>query len=317
MIRWTRREALQGIGALMLGMTSMGVAETTSPSKRKRVLRIAHLTDIHVQPEKDAAKGMIRCLQYVHSMKDRPDIIFNGGDAVMDVFAQKRERATVLKQLWTSILRDYCEIPIIHCIGNHDVWGWDKERSGCTGEEPDYGKRWAMELFGLTSRYYAFERAGWRFFVLDSTFPHGNSYKARLDDEQFEWLKAELRRTPPTTPICILSHIPILSASAYLDGNNEKTGDWVVPGAWMHIDARRIIELFWQHRNVKLCLSGHIHLYDRVDYNGVTYLCNGAVCGAWWDGAYHQTPPGFGLIDLFDDGSFENRYIEYLSSRSA
>jgi len=280
---------------------------------RKRVLRVAHLTDIHVQPEKDAAKGMSRCLQVVHQLKPRPDLIFNGGDSVMDVFSQGRERARTLKQLWQSILRDHCEIPVIHCIGNHDVWGWDRARSGCTGNEPDYGKRWAMELFELEQRYYAFDRAGWRFMVLDSTFPHGNGYKARLDEEQFEWLQTELTRTPASMPVCILSHIPILSASAYLDGNNEKTGDWVVPGAWMHIDARRIIELFWKHRNVKLCLSGHIHLYDRVDYNGVTYLCNGAVCGAWWNGDYQQTPPGFGLIDLYSDGTFESQYLTYLS----
>ncbi|MEN3001142.1 MAG: metallophosphoesterase [Armatimonadota bacterium] len=283
---------------------------------RKRVLRIAHLTDIHVQPEKDADKGMIRCLQAVHALKPRPDLIFNGGDSVMDVFAQPRERARTLHQLWRRILRDHCEISMIHCIGNHDVWGWDKERSGCTGNEPDYGKRWAMELFELEQRFYSFDRAGWHFIVLDSTFPHGNSYKARLDDEQFEWLQADLKRTPASVPICVLSHIPILSASAYLDGNNEKTGDWVVPGAWMHIDARRIIELFWKHRNVKLCLSGHIHLYDRVDYNGVTYLCNGAVSGAWWNGNYHQTPPGFGLIDLYSDGSFESQYMTYLSGRA-
>ncbi|GBC91725.1 3',5'-cyclic adenosine monophosphate phosphodiesterase CpdA [bacterium HR15] len=282
-------------------------------SPRKRVLRIAHLTDIHVQPEKDAARGMIRCLQAVHRLKPRPDLIFNGGDAVMDVFSQGRERARVLQQLWRSILRDYCEIPVIHCIGNHDVWGWDREHSGCSGEEPDYGKRWAMELFELEQRFYSFDRMGWHFIVLDSTFPHGNGYKARLDDEQFEWLQADLKRTPASMPVCVLSHIPILSASAYLDGNNEKTGDWVVPGAWMHIDARRLIELFWKHRNVKLCLSGHIHLYDRVDYNGVTYLCNGAVCGAWWNGDYHQTPPGFGLIDLHSDGTFESQYMLYLS----
>jgi 3',5'-cyclic AMP phosphodiesterase CpdA len=311
----TRREVIKGMGALAIGIAGLTYAEAEPPKSpaRKRVLRIAHLTDIHVQPEKDADKGMIRCLQAAHALKPRPDLIFNGGDSVMDVFAQKRERATTLKQLWRSILRDHCEIPIIHCIGNHDVWGWDKERSGCTGDEPDYGKRWAMELFELEQRFYSFDRAGWHFIVLDSTFPHGNGYKARLDDEQFEWLKTDLERTSPTMPVCVLSHIPILAACAYLDGNNEKSGDWVVPGAWMHIDARRIIELFWKHRNVKLCLSGHIHLYDRVQYNGVTYLCNGAVSGAWWGGDYHQTPPGFGLIDLYDDGSFESQYMLYLS----
>jgi Icc protein len=111
--------------------------------------------------------------------------------------------------------------------------------------------------------------------------------------------------------VLVLSHIPILCACALLDGDNEKSGDWVVPGAWMHTDARRIKDLFYRHPNVKLAISGHIHLRDRLDYNGVTYLCNGAVCGAWWKGNYQETEPGYSLIDLYDDGTFDQQYVAY------
>ncbi len=85
----------------------------------------------------------------------------------------------------------------------------------------------------------------------------------------------------------------------------------MVPGSWMHIDARRIKDLFLKHPNVRLCLSGHIHLVDRVEYLGVTYLCNGAVSGGWWKGANQECNPGYGLVDLYDDGTFENRYVEF------
>jgi 3',5'-cyclic-AMP phosphodiesterase len=113
------------------------------------VLRIAHLTDIHVQPEGIAARGLIDCLKAVHETADRPDLILNGGDFVMDVFGQNETRAKTLFDLWQRILNEYCKIPIRHCIGNHDVWGWNKERSGCTGNEPKYGKKWVMELYQL------------------------------------------------------------------------------------------------------------------------------------------------------------------------
>lgn len=109
----------------------------------------------------------------------------------------------------------------------------------------------------------------------------------------------------------VVSHIPILSASAYFDGDNEKDGDWKVPGAWMHIDARRIKDLFARHANVHLCLSGHIHLVDRVDDLGVTYLCNGAVSGAWWKGPNRECDAGYCVVDLYDDGSFEHAYVTY------
>jgi 3',5'-cyclic AMP phosphodiesterase CpdA len=179
------------------------------------------------------------------------------------------------------------------------------------GSDPKFGKVWACEVLGLERPYYSFDQAGWRFVVLDSTFRDGNGYKGRLDDEQFEWLGDLLAKTDAKTPVVVVSHIPILAACAYFDGENEKSGNWVVPGSWMHIDARRIKDLFKKHPNVKLCLSGHMHLIDLVAYNGVTYFCNGAVSGAWWGGDYHECTYGYAMVDLFNDGTFENRYVPY------
>lgn len=307
----SRRQFLKGLGGLGI-ISAFGFTSGSSAQPRKRALRLAHLTDIHLQPEGVAVEGTIACLKAIHEMSDRPELILTGGDSVMDVFAQRAERARELKALWRKVWGEHCKIPSRHCIGNHDVWGWNKSRSGCTGDEPDYGKKWAMDLFELERPYYAFEQGGWKFIVLDSTFPDGEGYKARLDDEQFEWLRAELQRTPATMPVLILSHMPILSACAYIDGENEKTGNWVIPGDWVHIDARRLVYLFHRHPNVKLCLSGHMHQYDRIEYDGVTYICSGAVSGNWWNTQqpnYYKTPPGYLLLDLFTDGSFEAKYV--------
>jgi 3',5'-cyclic-AMP phosphodiesterase len=50
---------------------------------------------------------------------------------------------------------------------------------------------------------------------------------------------------------------------------------------------------------------------DRVDYNGVSYLCNGAVCGSWWKGRHHDCDEGYAVLDLYDDGSFDCEYMKY------
>jgi hypothetical protein len=150
--------------------------------------------------------------------------------------------------------------------------------------------------------------------ILDSTHPREGDkkgYVAKLDDEQFDWLAKDLAAVDARTPVIVVSHIPILCACAFLDGENEKSGDWRVPGAWMHIDARRIKDLFLKHANVKLCLTGHVHLWDRVEYNGVAYVCNGAVCGGWWKGFYQETPEGYGIVDLFHDGTFDVAYVKF------
>src|SRR5262249_25554403 len=87
--------------------------------------------------------------------------------------------------------------------------------------------------------------------------------------------------------------------------------DLKVSAKRMHVDCRDLDALFQKHRNVKLCLSGHLHLLDRCDYNGVTYICDGAVSGAKWKGRKRQTPEGYGVIDLFADGTFKHEYMTY------
>jgi Icc protein len=109
--------------------------------------------------------------------------------------------------------------------------------------------------------------------------------------------------------VLILSHIPILTATNLIE--DDIVNKWVMYGGNMHTDTSKIIKLFYQHPNVALCLSGHIHLREKLVYNNVNYICNGAVSGAWWEGNRRETAPGYGLIDLYSDGSFDERYVNY------
>ena len=77
-------------------------------------------------------------------------------------------------------------------------------------------------------------------------------------------------------------------------------------------------DLFYQHKDKKItCISGHIHLLDHVVYNNVQYFCNGAMSGFWWEDGdeksaekywVKETPPGYAILDLYDDGTIENTY---------
>ena len=70
----------------------------------------------------------------------------------------------------------------------------------------------------------------------------------KLDEDQYTWLANTLHDTPSSTPVCVISHIPIMAVNGLLDGYNEASGDWVLPG--------------------------------------VNYLNDGAISGNWWNGAY-------------------------------
>ncbi|EDY83798.1 Ser/Thr protein phosphatase family protein [Verrucomicrobiia bacterium DG1235] len=307
-----RRNFFLATAAATAAAATPAFAKKTSQPKRS--LRIAHLTDIHVMPDKDAPEKMARAIQHAQSQTDKPDLILNGGDCIMDALKRSKSETKAQWSEWHGVLKNELELPFYSAIGNHDIWGWALPNSK---KNVSYGKQWAMEELALKQRYYSFEKNNWQFIVLDSSHfepSFKSGYTAKLDEAQFAWLAQTLAESDPKKPICILSHIPIISFCPFFDGDNEKSGDWQVPGPWMHIDARRIKDLFAQHPNVKLALSGHIHLRDQVRYLGIDYLCNGAVSGGWWDGPYQEFPSAYVLVDLYEDGTSQSQYVPYLES---
>lgn len=324
-----RRDFLHHTGTLGAGLalasvpTSLRASPAESAAKaRKRVLRVAHLTDLHVTPDRDGMEdsgaGMAAAIRHAQAQPDRPELILFGGDLVMDSLNTAKERVHAQWDLWDRVFAAEIKLPYKLCLGNHDVWGWAIHDQPALERDPHYGKTLAMQRLGMKQRYYSYDQAGWHFVVLDSMQPdyaNQHGYAARLDDEQFAWLARDLDATPKATPVAVLSHIPILSACVFFDDNLESTGSWVIPGAWCHIDARRIKNLFFRHPNVKVCLSGHVHLVDDVTYLGVRYLCNGAVCGNWWRGTYQEFPPAYALVDFYDDGTVENQLVPYGGKR--
>lgn len=302
--------------AVMAALSDTSATALASPqSTAKRSLRLAHLTDTHLGTELSAPRGLASCLQHVHAQLDRPDMVITGGDNIYDAFGADATRTGQLWDLWNQQLREHCSLPVEHCIGNRDIWGWDKAKSKTTGAEKRWGKAWALEAMRLERSYRSFDRGRWHIVVLDSIAPdpdpsNTEAFQARLDEEQFDWLAGDLAAHSDMHTL-IVSHVPIVCACVFFDDLYEKSGNWAIPRAWMHIDARRITDLFAKHSQVKACIAGHIHQVDRVDFQGVSYFCNGAVCGDWWKGPNRQCECGYALVDLFDDGSVANQYIPY------
>jgi 3',5'-cyclic AMP phosphodiesterase CpdA len=304
------------------GLSAAGLLTACSGAITRRStssLRLALLTDIHLTPAEPALSGMKRALAHAQAQQPPAQAILNGGDSIMESLETDASHTEAQWVAFTQILSQECDLPVYSVIGNHDVWGWANP-DATIQQDPRYGKGWAVKALGLPHRYYAFEIGEWQFFALDSTHrpillpddPYGDlAYTGRLDDEQFEWLAQQLVQSDPERPVCIFSHIPVLSAGEMIDGENEATGNWLVPGAWVHIDARRLVELFHQHPNVRLCLSGHSHQHERLEYLGVTYVSGGAVCGRWWMGDYMHFAPGYVLLDLSPDGSCDSQFVDY------
>jgi len=297
-----RRAALKNIGGLLLA-PSIGLAQGIDPKRRS--LRVAHVTDIHLKDKFGAPAKFVKCLHHVQQQK--PDLVLNGGDIVFDMNKENLGTINTQWHLMKGILKAETSIPTHFCLGNHDIW-WNEDNKS----QAVYGKQYSMGQLQLARPYNSFTQGGWKFILLDSVHLDidGTWYIGKLGDEQFAWLENELKTTDAAMPVLIMSHIPILSATVLIADNI--INKWEILGGDMHADSTRIINLFAQYPNVKLSLAGHIHLRDKVVYNNVTYICNGAVSGAWWEGNLRQTAPGYGLIDLYSDGTFEEQYVNYL-----
>lgn len=281
-------------------------------SKNAPVSRFVHITDMHLYNNEIPEKGINNLLSAIDNLSYKPDFILNTGDNIMDALKRSKEEVELQWSFWKENFRDRIKYPLYNCIGNHDVWGWNNPDEGIKSD-PLYGKAWAKKMLEIPANYYSVELNGWKLICLDSPFYEDNSkgYTAKFGKQQLEWLKKELASTPESVHVALASHIPILSPCVFYDGDNESTGNWRIPGAWMHIDSREVKDILKAFNNVKLAVSGHVHLVDEAKYLRVNYVCNGAACGGWWKGNYQEFAPAFTTIDLFEDGSFENTVYYY------
>jgi Icc protein len=292
-----RSVALAG-AAVGLPSISLHAADDKKPSTA-RSLRVAHITDIHVQPGRVPEYGMAQALNEVNGLADRADFAIAGGDMIMDSCSQSKDKVKEMWKTFHGIMKGDNSLPVHHTIGNHDLY----HISLSAAAYPD-AKKWACEEFQIPKRYYSFDKGKWRFIILDSIHPKIiPGYIGKLDDEQLEWLKKTLADTPADMYICVVSHIPLLAVCTMFDGGKVKANTWHIGGGNLHEDAKILKDLFYQSKKVKACLSGHIHLIDELEYCGTKYYCNGAVSGAWWGGNNQEFPPAYAVMNFYDDGS--------------
>ena len=305
-----RKIFLQNTAALISSslLPSLSFAEEADKNK----IRFAHITDIHLKPGIIPETATAKAFHHVQQLKSKVDFIINGGDSIMDSLETDKEKTQMQWNLFHTLLKKENSLPIYHCIGNHDVWGWFIKQDRPENDAL-YGKKWVVETLELKNRFYSFTKDKWHFIILDSTQQNpAGGYIAKLDAEQKDWLEKELAEVPANKFICIVSHIPILSicAGLFFD-KTEDNGDLKIQRNLMHTDFMPLKKTFIKYPNIKLCISGHIHLQDELEYLGIKYYCNGAISGNWWKGSFQEFAPAYAVIELFDDGSSKRTMMNY------
>src|SRR5690349_297118 len=111
----SRRSLLQAgaVAGAALALPSIARAdagEVRGPS-RKGAFRVAHLTDMHVTPDRRAGEGYAAALRSLEKFNPRPDLVITGGDHVMDSWATEPDAVRVEWDLYHRVLKDNCGIP--------------------------------------------------------------------------------------------------------------------------------------------------------------------------------------------------------------
>lgn len=319
----SRRELLKAAAAAGLLVALDGCADSKSTMQAAvatterpgliQPFRFVHLTDIHVQHERAGDEGFTAALKAVENLKPRPDFILTGGDMVFDALEVNSDRARMLFDLYQKILKGNTSLPIHNTVGNHDVFGWHN-KSGAQPSDKGYGKAMVKDYMQWTDTFHTFAHKGWQFFCLDNIQPGDRDghypYHGFIDSPQMDWFKAELAKLPQGVPIVICEHIPMVTATEYDHGDLFKDPEWRINNAFVCGDSAQRLDLY-KSFNVRLCLSGHIHQRDRVEFQGPTFINDGAVCGSWWRGPHHGVKEGFGVFDCKPDGTFDYHYHDY------
>ena len=279
-------------------ITASGATLASAATRRPDFTWI-HFTDLHIQPELHAADGCAKCIAKMNALK--PDFAICGGDLVFDAAAVQFPRAKQLFDLYQETLKPF-HMPIHAVPGNHDVFGVSS-KSGVPQTDAGYGKRMFEDRIGPI--FSSFDHKGWHFVLLDSIGSKpGLDFIGHIDERQLEWLRTDLARMKPGTPLVAVTHIPLVSGVIQIVPDS-----WKTPETYLVSNARDVLDILWPY-HPKMVLQGHTHIRETVIYNGCQFVTSGAVCGNWWKGARLGHPEGFGVLTVRGE-AIDWRYETY------
>jgi 3',5'-cyclic-AMP phosphodiesterase len=273
---------------VLFSVTVVAAQENSAPQSNS--FEFAFLTDIHIRPDMNAPKGYKMAIDAVNRLN--PDFVLTGGDLIFDALRGNKSRSDSLYNLFLELSEEF-NMPFYPCIGNHDLFAVYKE-SPEDENHPDYKYGMFERYFGNT--YYTFHHKGWHFVVLNSLdVTEDKRYKGFVHHEQLEWLKEDLKKVDKSTPIVVVTHIPLITTWQFVNGGS---------GTRTVENAPEVFKLF-ENYNLKLVLQGHIHWKEYGFINDrFHYITGGSIAGNGWKGRRHNTKEGFVYIKVNGDDIF-------------
>ena len=232
--------------------------------RQPRSFRFIHASDTHIDT------GNVDRVRRFQAVADSvaPALVLLTGDLIRDAASQTEERARGYFELYRREMHP--RTPTWAVPGNHDHFGIVRSRSQVPATHPLYDR--GMYRAYLGPEYYSFNYGGVHFIGLDTVQPDDSAYYGGVDSLQLAWLQRDLATVPPSTPVVLFSHIPLLSAVEVLAGYDDSplvSSVAHLPSgpAFRHTGHNTLAVLaLFKERPLPLILGGHTHVAERLLY---------------------------------------------------
>jgi hypothetical protein len=142
--------------------------------------------------------------------------------------------------------------------------------------------------------------------ILDGIEDTGEStYIGKIDSIQIEWIKEDLRKVDPETPVAISVHIPFITTYMQVIYGAMKLND----ENEIVVNSKEVLDLFDDH-NLKVVLQGHMHFLEDIYVQGIHFITGGAVSSRWWKGKEYGMEEGYLVVNV-KGNDFSWEYFDY------
>lgn len=220
--------------------------------------KFIHASDTHL------SETSLKRTQRLKALSDslKPEFVLVSGDLIKDALRVPESEAVFLYELYIRETKKFT-MPVWSAVGNHEVFGIERQLSLVSKKNPLYGKKMFHHYLG--PNYYSFNYGGIHFVALDNIDFEDLWYYGHVDSVQVAWLKKDLAAVPSTVPVVTFAHMPMFSGGMTLS-NFEETG----PGRslerqegklqYRHVvsNAQELLGILQTHP-YPISLAGHFH----------------------------------------------------------
>jgi 3',5'-cyclic AMP phosphodiesterase CpdA len=250
----------------LIGVAFLLVGAAQSPAPPADAYTFLHVSDLHLSEA--TLPRLERVRQIVAERK--PAFVLITGDLVRDALRVGEAEARGYFELYKKTIATFPS-PVHSTLGNHDIFGIERDASRVSVDHPLYGKKMFRHYLGPD--YYSFDHGRIHFVVLDTVDVEDTKYYGHVDAGQLAWLDRDLSALPAGATVVAVTHIPLVTGAIAAWGYREGmgAGDTVVEiggkKVFRHVVSNTAQVLgHFAHVRLPLVLAGHTHGAERLSF---------------------------------------------------